>query len=132
LMARMPSPDVAERLGDVYRALGREADAARAYALAEAGWRFDVPHPAMLARFLADHDRRLPEALALAEKEATLRHDIFTEDALAWCYFKNGRLDEAASAVRRAQRTGTKDRLILKHAAVIGEAVRVRRLEVRG
>lgn len=132
LMARTPTPDVAERLGDVYSALGREADAARAYALAEAGWRFDAPHPAMLARFLADHDRSLPEALALAESEARVRHDIFTEDALAWCYFKNGRLDEAASAIQRAQRTGTKDRSLLKHAAAIEEAIRVRRLEVRG
>jgi tetratricopeptide (TPR) repeat protein len=122
LMARSPSPDLAARLGDLYAALGRGADASRAYALAEAGWRFDAPHPAQLARFLADHDRKLDEAVALAERTAAERHDIFTEDALAWCYFKSGRVREAAAAIARAQRTGTRDRTILSHAAAITAA----------
>jgi tetratricopeptide (TPR) repeat protein len=122
LMARSPSPDLSARLGDLYTALGRGADASRAYALAEAGWRFDAPHPAQLARFLADHDRKLEEAVALAERADADRHDIFTEDALAWCYFKSGRVRDAAAAMARAQRTGTKDRTILSHAAAIRAA----------
>jgi tetratricopeptide (TPR) repeat protein len=122
LMTRSPSPDLAAKLGDLYTALGRVADAARAYALAEAGWRFDAPHPALLARFLADHGQKLQEAVALAERTAGDRHDIFTEDALAWCYFKSGRLNDAAAAIARAQRTGTHDRTILSHAAAIKAA----------
>jgi tetratricopeptide (TPR) repeat protein len=124
LMKRSPSPDLAARLGDLYAATGRDADASRAYALAEAGWRFDAPHPAQLARFLADHDRKLEEAVALAERTAAERHDIFTEDALAWCYFKSGRLTDAAAAIARAQRTGTRDRTIISHAAAIQAARR--------
>src|SRR5439155_16607520 len=40
-MSRSPSPDVAEKLGDLYMALGRSREASQQYALAEAGWRFD-------------------------------------------------------------------------------------------
>jgi tetratricopeptide (TPR) repeat protein len=124
LMARSPSPDLAAKLGDLYTTLGRGADASRWYALAEAGWRFDAPHPAQLARFLADHEWKLDEALALAERTEAARRDIFTEDALAWCYFKSGRLADAAAAIGRAQRTGTRDRTILAHADAIRKAGR--------
>jgi tetratricopeptide (TPR) repeat protein len=122
IMARAPSPEVAERLGDLYETLGRSGDASRQYALAETGWRVDTPQPALLARFLADHDRRVDEAVTLAESAARERHDIFTEDALAWAYFKAGRVSEAAGAVRRALRTGTRDQRIRAHAAAIARA----------
>jgi len=123
IMATAPAPDVAERLGNLYASLGRPDDAARQYALAEAAWRVDVPQPAMLARFLAEHGRNLDEAVRLAEGEAAVRRDIFTEDALAWCYFKAGRVKEAAAAIERARRTGTKDKTILAHAAAIERAM---------
>jgi hypothetical protein len=54
---------------------------------------------------------------------AATRRDIFTEDALAWAYFKTGRLDDALRASRRALRTGTRDERILAHAAEIRAAV---------
>jgi tetratricopeptide (TPR) repeat protein len=123
LMTRSPLPDVAEKLGDLYATLGRAADASRAYALAEAGWRFDAPQPAFLARYLAEHDLKLQEAVDLAEGVAADRHDIFTEDALAWCYLKSGRVQEAAAAIGQALRTGTKDPSILYHAAAITHAL---------
>jgi tetratricopeptide (TPR) repeat protein len=124
IMSRAPSPDVAERLGDLYRTLGRVDDAAREYALAETGWRVDAPQPAVLARFLAEHDRSPQEAIRLAESAAAARHDIFTDDALAWAYFKAGRLQDASAAMRRALRTGSKDQMIRRHAAAIEQAVR--------
>jgi tetratricopeptide (TPR) repeat protein len=86
----------------------------------------------MLARFLAEHDRHLDEAVVLAEGAAADRHDIFTEDSLAWAYFKAGRLTEAAAASTQALRLGAKDRTILYHAAAIrqglGDRVGARRL----
>jgi tetratricopeptide (TPR) repeat protein len=123
VMSRSPTPDVAAKLGDLYTALDRTSDALRAYALAETGWRVDAPQPAFLARFLAEHDLQVDEAVRLAEGVAADRHDIFTEDALAWCYFKAGRLREARAAIDRAQRTGTRDRSILFHAAAIRQAL---------
>ena len=73
-----PTPDLAVRTGDVLRRLGRRDEADRQYALAEAGWRSDAPEPKNLARFLADHDRKIEEAVAIAEAAAADRHDIFT------------------------------------------------------
>ena len=107
----------------MYDRLGRADDAAREYALAEASWRTDAPQPAALARFLAERGQKVDEAVRLAESAAADRRDIFTEDALAWSYFKAGRLSDAASAMVRAQRTGTRDRSIREHAAAISHAL---------
>src|SRR5204863_6645223 len=117
LQRTAPTPDLAARIGDLYRQQGRIAEAERQYALAEAGWRVDAPEPKNLARFLADHDRKIDDAVAIAEKAKSERNDIFTDDALAWSYFKAGRTDEARRVMTEALRTGTKDPDILAHAA---------------
>ncbi len=117
-----PTPDLAARTGDLLDQLGRHDEAERQYALAEAGWRVDAPEPKNLARFLAEHDRKIPEAVAIAEKAASERRDIFTEDALAWSYFKAGRVAAAREAIAQALRTGTKDADILAHAKAIQHA----------
>lgn len=132
LMARAPSPFLAARIGELQARLGRPAEAARAYALAADGWRHDTPEPTLLAAFLASHaldagaaapDARLAAvALTAAEQAATMRRDIFTMDALAWARFKAGQLAEAREASAQARRTGTRDRVILYHAAAIAEA----------
>jgi tetratricopeptide (TPR) repeat protein len=120
LIRKSPTPDVYARLGDLYRADGRAKDAEREYALAEAAWRSDAPEPKNLARFLADRGEKIDEAVAIAEETAKTRHDIFTEDALAWAYFRAGRLEDARHTIRLALRTGTRDRDILRHAEAIG------------
>jgi len=63
--------------------------------------------------------------VAIAEKAAADRHDIFTHDALAWAYFKAGRTDAARRAIEQALRTGTRDADILAHAAAIRGARQV-------
>ena len=100
----------------------KDVEAAVQWALAEATWRSDAPEPKNLARFLADHDRKIGEAVTIAEQAATDRHDIFTDDALAWAYFKAGRIGDAKTAIARALRTGTKDAAIRAHADAIGRA----------
>ena len=60
--------------------------------------------------------------MSIAERAAAERHDIFTEDALAWAYFKAGRLADAAAASAQALRTGSRDRDLLYHAAAIKQA----------
>ena len=119
---RAPTPDLAAQIGDMHSALGNRAESERHYALAEAGWRSDAPEPKNLARFLADRGRALDQAVTIAEQAARERHDIFTEDALAWAYFRAGRLAEASKASAQALRTGTRDRAILYHAAAIKHA----------
>jgi len=121
-LKRTPTLDLAARIGDLYAKAGKE-ESEYYYQLAE-----DLAGPpiaqteANLALFLADHNRKLPEAVKIAEAVAAVRHDIFTEDALAWAYFKTGRLDEAISASKLALRTGTRDDKLLSRAAQIRAA----------
>jgi tetratricopeptide (TPR) repeat protein len=119
---KAPSAELAEELGDAATRLGRAAEAGRYYGIAESMWRYDTPEPAMLARFLADRGRALDEAISIAEAAAAIRHDIFTEDALAWALFKAGRVAEARAASARARRTGSRDPRIVEHARAIDSA----------
>ncbi len=112
------NPDVHSLLGELLEADGQRAEAATQYGLAEVGWRSDAPEPRSLAKFLAARGR-VDEALPIAEAAAAARDDIFTDDALAWVYFKAGRQAAAERAIARALRTGTRDRDILSHAAEI-------------
>jgi tetratricopeptide (TPR) repeat protein len=124
-LKRTPTLDLAARIGDVYRHEGNVAQAEHYFQLAE-----DLAGPAIaqtepnLALFLAEHDRRLAEAVQIAEAVSRVRHDIFTEDALAWAYFKTGRLKAALSASQRALHTGTRDPQIVRHAFEIQRAQR--------
>ena len=122
-MKRTPTLDLAARLGDLYAERGDTMEAERYYQLAE-----DVAGPGIaqtethLALFLADHNRKLGDAVKIAERVAAARHDIFTDDALAWAYYKVGRVDEAYAASERALRTGTRDERLLTRAAQIRAA----------
>jgi tetratricopeptide (TPR) repeat protein len=119
-LTRTPTLDLAGRIGDIYAKAGQSDKAEHYYQLAE-----DLAGPASvqteanLALFLAIHDRKLPDAVKIAEAVAATRQDIFTEDALAWVYFKTGRQHEAEAASARALRTGTRDGALLYRAAQI-------------
>jgi len=119
LAARTPTPDVYARIGDLLAAGGRREEAEKAYAMAEATWRSDAPEPKNLARFLADRGTKVEEAVRIAERASAERDDIFTNDSLAWAYFKANRIGDARRAIARALRTGTKDRTIHAHAEAI-------------
>jgi tetratricopeptide (TPR) repeat protein len=135
LMASAATPEYAARMGEIEQALGRPVEAARHFALAEQGWRTDMPEPAQLARLMARDPRRAGEALAIAEQAAASRQDVFTMDAVAWAALRAGRLGRAVEASRLALRTGTRDRAILYHAAAIaaaaGDRERARSLATR-
>jgi len=123
-LSRTPTLDLASRIGDLHAQAGRTSDAEHYYQLAE-----DLAGPApaqteaALALFLAERGRKLPEAVAIAESVATKRHDIQTDHALAWSYFKSGRLADANVAMTRALRTGSRDERLLAHAAQIRAAL---------
>jgi tetratricopeptide (TPR) repeat protein len=126
-LGRVPLPETAIALGDLYRSLGRAEEAKRAYALVEAIERASAGEAGLysrqLALFWADHDVRLDEALAIAERERATRSDVFTCDTLAWCLYKKGRYEEAKVAIDEALRLGTRDPRMSHHAERIAEAL---------
>ncbi|MCA1591716.1 MAG: tetratricopeptide repeat protein [Acidobacteria bacterium] len=127
---RVPLPDTAIALGDLYQKLGRADEARRQYDLVEF-----IEHTSaasgtysrQLALFWADHDVKLGEALDIARRERESRADIYTEDALAWCLYKNGQLAEAKASMEKALRLGTRDPRLLYHAGMIYNALGERR-----
>lgn len=127
---RVPLPEYAAALGDVYAKLGRADEARRQYELVEfverAGGHGET-YSRQLAVFWADHGVRLDEALAAAERERATRNDIYTADALAWCLYKKGRFAEAGAAMKDALRLGTRDPRLHYHAGMIANALGDRR-----
>ena len=119
---RTPLPDTAVALGDLYAKLGRADDAKRQYELVEFIEQTSAAsgtYSRQLAMLWADHDVKLDQALTIAQRERSIRQDIFTCDALAWALFKNKRLDEAKKSIAEALRLGTRDARIFYHAGMI-------------
>ena len=124
LAARAPTPEIYAHIGDLLERQQRHAEARAAYALAEAAWRSDAPEPKNLARFLADRGVKIDEAVRVAERAAAERDDIFTNDALAWAYFKANRIEAAKTSHGARAADRHRDRTVRAHAAAIERAVR--------
>ncbi len=123
---RVPLPDTAVALGDLYAKLGKADDAKRQYELVEFIERNSAAsgtYSRQLALLWADHDMNLDQALAIVQRERSVRQDVFTCDALAWVLFKNKRLDEAKASIAEALRLGTRDARIYYHAGMIYDSL---------
>lgn len=119
---RVPLPEYIAPLGDLYAKMGRADEAKRQYEQVEFIEKLGAnsgTYSRQLALFWADHDIRLDEALAVAERERTTRNDIYSADVLAWCLYKKGRFEEAKAAIGDAMRLGTQDPRLLYHAGMI-------------
>jgi tetratricopeptide (TPR) repeat protein len=120
---QVPLPQFVAALGDLYRAAGRPADAARQYRLIGAIERLLVANGVRTdletALFRADHGIRLPQTLALAQLAQRERPSIDGDDVLAWALERNGRCGEALPYSQQALRLGTKDALKFFHRGMI-------------
>lgn len=111
-------------LGDAHAALGDSAAAERLWqAVEEANAENPEPFARQWTQFRLDHDRHVPETLALLQEEIQTRRDILGYDLLAWALHKSGRHAEARDAMRQALRTGSRDPLFLFHAGMIERAL---------
>ncbi len=122
---RVPLPDYIAALGDIYAKLGRADEAKQQYDQVEFIEKMDAlggTYSRQLALFWADHDKRLDEALTIAENERATRKDIYASDVLAWCLYKKGRFTEAKTAMDEALRLNTRDPRLLYHAGLIAAA----------
>ncbi len=119
---RVPLPEYIAALGDLYAKLGRADEAKQQYDQVEFIEKMGADggtNSRQLALFWADHDIRLDDALAAAERERAARSDIYTSDVLAWSLYKKGRFAEAKTAIDEALRLGTRDPRLLYHAGMI-------------
>ncbi|MEO7317773.1 MAG: tetratricopeptide repeat protein, partial [Chthoniobacteraceae bacterium] len=117
-----PNHEALAALGDLCAQSG-EADAAeKYYAQVEVLHASGAAHDhVQMAKFYADHDRKLVDALRLAEQHKLTRN-VLEADTLAWVYFKNGDQPRAAEAVKRALSRGTPDAEMHFHAGMIAAA----------
>lgn len=124
---RVPLPETAIALGDIYAKLGQADEAKSQYDLVEfiegAGSTESKTYSRNIALFWADHDIKLDEALTIAKRERETRSDIYTSDVLAWCLYKKGQLTEAKIAMDEALRLGTRDARLFYHAGMIEQAL---------
>jgi pentatricopeptide repeat protein len=125
--ARLPMPDTAMALCDLYTKLGRPAEAKKQFDFVEfleqSGSQGAGTYSSQLALFWANHDTRLDQALEMIQAQRKARRDIYTCDILAWCLFKKGRFDEARAAIHEALRLGTREARIHYHAGMIYNAL---------
>jgi tetratricopeptide (TPR) repeat protein len=116
-----PLVETAWLLGEARELAGDSAGAARAFADAEKEG--TTTDRRTLSLMYSTRNVKAAEALALAEQERASRGDIYTEDALAWALYRNGRFADAQTAVRRARRYGTEDARLLFHEGAIEKAL---------
>ena len=117
-----PNHEALAALGDLCAATGKQAEARKFYEQVEAldkaqFARAGHSHMAM-AKFYADHDIKLIEALRMAEARKLTRN-VNEADTLAWVYFKNGDQPHAIAAIKTALSQKTQDAEIHFHAGMI-------------
>ncbi|MBI2965391.1 MAG: tetratricopeptide repeat protein [Chloroflexi bacterium] len=123
----VPLPAMLAELGDAYAAAGDDDEAVTQYQTVELIATIARLNQAVFNRelviFYADHNIRVDMALRLAESEIGVRSDVYGYDALAWALYRNGRYDEANSAMQKALEHGTRDASLHFHAALIRKAL---------
>ena len=119
-----PNHEALAALGDLAAANGEKEKAEQYYRKVEAlnAAFTSAGHSHMLmAKFYADHDRNLVEALRLGEQRKLTRN-VLEADILAWVYFKSGDLPHAREAIKRALSHDTPDAEMHYHAGMIAAA----------
>ncbi|HEV2145935.1 MAG TPA: tetratricopeptide repeat protein [Longimicrobiaceae bacterium] len=111
-------------IGDAYAQLGDRDAAERYYDRVEKA-AADNPEPfnRQWTQFRLDHDRHVPETLAILQEEIRTRRDVLGYDMLAWALYRSGRYAEAREAMSGALRMGTQDATLHFHAGMIERAL---------
>jgi tetratricopeptide (TPR) repeat protein len=124
---RMPLPEYAIALGDVYAEMGDKEKAQEQYELVRSMDRLlranGVDTDLEIALFYADHDMNLQTSLEKARAAYEARPSIHAADALAWTLYKMGNYKEAQAYSSEALKLETRDSLKLFHAGMIAKAL---------
>ena len=110
-------------VGDAHAALGDTAAAEAWYDRAERlATERPEPFNRQWSQFRLDHRRHVAETRTLLEREVRMRPDVYGWDLVAWARYLDGDVSGAAEAITRAQRLGTSDAILQRHAALIARA----------
>jgi tetratricopeptide (TPR) repeat protein len=124
---RMPLPEYAIALGDVYAEMGERQKADEQYDLVRDIDRLyranGVNTDLEIALFYANHDLDLQTSLEKARSAYQERPSIHAADVLAWTLYKTGDYQEARQYASEALKLGTRDPLMLFHAGMISNAL---------
>ena len=124
---RMPLPEYAIALGDVYAEMGDRQKADEQYDLVREIDRLyranGVNTDLEIALFYANHDLDLQTSLKKARSAYQERPSIHAADVLAWTLYKTGDYQEARQYASEALKLGTRDPLMLFHAGMISNAL---------
>src|ERR687889_2279762 len=124
---RMPLPEYAIALGDVYAAMGVRVKAEEQYDLVRSMDKLlranGVDTDLEIALFNADHDIDLRMSLEKARAAYDARPSIHAADTLAWTLYKTGNYKEAQEYSSEALKLETRDPLKLFHAGMISMAL---------
>jgi tetratricopeptide (TPR) repeat protein len=125
---RMPLPEYAIALGDVYAEMGERKMAEEQYDLVRNMDKLlranGVDTDLEIALFNADHDIDLQTSLEKARAAYDARPSIHAADTLAWTLYKAGNYNEAQEYSSEALKLETRDPLKLFHAGMISKALR--------
>ena len=126
--AQAPFPEYAGILAKFYRRIGRVDLAEKQIAMLDVADKLNQAAGEAANRNLSlaysDLEHRTARALELAKAELDVRRDVYSYDALAWALFKNGKMDEAATAIERALAYKTPEPSFHEHADLIYAAVK--------
>src|ERR671911_256436 len=124
---RMPLPEYAIALGDVYAAMGERVKAEEQFDLVRNMDKLlranGVDTDLEIALFNADHDIDLRMSLEKARAAYEARPSIHAADTLAWTLYKTGNYKEAREYSSEALKLETRDPLKLFHAGMISKAL---------
>ncbi len=122
VVERRPTVEDLTFLSELLEHDGRASESQKYLARAESM----APHdPLPLAMHYARHNKYLDQALALAESALKARDTIFTQNAYAMVLLRQGRIEDAASAMAKAMQLGTPDtRMLLHHGLIEARAGR--------
>ena len=122
LLDRLPLPQFAIELGELYQSLGKtdkakaQFDLVRAIQQLNAGAQMNTDME--MALFEADHGDPA-KSLTLARTAYIRRPSIHGADALAWALYRTGQFDEARKYAQESIKLGTKDATLRFHAGMI-------------
>jgi tetratricopeptide (TPR) repeat protein len=124
---RMPLPEYAIALGDVYAEMGDRKKAEGQYELVQSMDKLlrtnGVNTDLEIALFYADHRMNLQTSLEKARAAYDARPSIHAADALAWTLYETGDYKKAQKYSSEALKLGTRDPLKLFHAGMIAKAL---------